>query len=784
MTLEPGTGLLSRLLRPGIALMIRLSGPVKFWGLPLPLVLALGVILTFHMLNLAQDYQSITQHRKASDLMLQIVKVVVPLQRLQGQTILIQSDAMDAGSTLEPTRQILKNSVDQLDAALQSPDWVALAPAWAPTRIAIVALMTASTTPGGDTAQVFKRHHEQVSALRQLAQQVGGYSTLALSNDPITHYLTDLLLERLLPWTESIGIVRSTGVGLMTTVNPDVVSVARMTWLADTLAERTAPITLTRAALSKAGQAPELMASWDRAMALSRGYALAAKDLPSQSSPKAFFALGTQVLEAVEQAGENIARLLQQRTEMHRASLLKELLVTLFTALLSLLLWVYLLLSFFYTSRYDRGHTKAVIEEASKGDLTGVADSGIESLDNLGRHVDTMMSRMSVIVATIRTATVLLGDTGKKLVDDTLALSDRAKTQGEHLQQTSVHVKRVSETVARNASASHEISMMTAGLHQEAGSASQLMTQAMQGMGPLQATTARMDDIIGTIDGIAFQTNLLALNAAVEAARAGEQGRGFAVVAAEVRNLAKRSQAAAAEVRTLIAQSSARVGTTVSEIRQVSEMMESLVSGIAEISLNVNVMAEGSAAQSAALEEVVSAVGDLDLLTQENTGLIASASINSDRMTSQATALEISVGDIQLRQGTADEARQMVFDAIEHAGRVGLKQATADFQDPQGRFINRDLYVFVIDRAGDYVVHGAAPEKDGTSLKSIAGLDSHKLMSDAFVVCKEAQGGWITYAITNPLTGVVQAKISYVKPLDNDRVVGCGCYLSVDWLKL
>jgi hypothetical protein len=310
------------------------------------------------------------------------------------------------------------------------------------------------------------------------------------------------------------------------------------------------------------------------------------------------------------------------------------------------------------------------------------------------------------------------------------------------------------------------------------------MTQAVQGMGPLQATSGRMTDIIGTIDGIAFQTNLLALNAAVEAARAGEQGRGFAVVAAEVRSLAKRSQTASAEVRTLIAESAARVSTTVTEIRQVNEMMESLVSGIAEISMNVNVMADNSAAQSAALEEVVNAVGDLDLLTQENTGLIAHASANSDRMIAQASALEISVGDIQLRQGTADQARQMVFDALVHIGGIGLERAAADFQNPKGVFIHRDLYVFVFNRAGYYVVNGAAPQKDGTPLQAIEGLDADKLVSDAFAVCDESQGGWVTYAITNPLTGVVQAKISYVKPLDDDRLIGCGCYLNADWLEL
>jgi hypothetical protein len=310
------------------------------------------------------------------------------------------------------------------------------------------------------------------------------------------------------------------------------------------------------------------------------------------------------------------------------------------------------------------------------------------------------------------------------------------------------------------------------------------MHQAVQSMGPLQATSGRMTEIISTIDGIAFQTNLLALNAAVEAARAGEQGRGFAVVAAEVRNLAKRSQVAAAEVRGLIAESSNRVTTTVSGIQEVNIMMESLVSGIAEIAMNVNVMAEGSAAQSSALEEVVNAVGDLDVLTQENSGLIENASGNSDRMIAQASALEISVGDMQLRQGTADQARQLVFDAMMHVRSQGLERAKADFQSPDGPYIDRDLYIFVFDRNGRYLVHGANPAKDGSSLSEIVGLDADKLVSDAWEVCDSGEGGWVTYAITNPLTGDMQAKISYVVAIDDNRLLGCGCYLNSEWLDL
>ncbi|MBP9062068.1 MAG: cache domain-containing protein, partial [Rhodoferax sp.] len=449
-------------------------------------------------------------------------------------------------------------------------------------------------------------------------------------------------------------------------------------------------------------------------------------------------------------------------------------LVPLLVSLTGLLLWLYLLLCFLRTNASMSGRTEETIRMAADGDLTGKPEGALSEQGEYEKDLDAMMTKMSLIVANIRTAAVLLGDTGKKLVEDTRSLSERAQAQGDNLAQTALNVKKVSETVARNAAASQEISMMTAGLHKEAGNADQLMQQAVQSMGPLQATSGRMSDIISTIDGIAFQTNLLALNAAVEAARAGEQGRGFAVVAAEVRNLAKRSQIAAAEVRGLIAESSSRVATTVSGIEQVNVMMESLIAGIAEISMNVNVMAEGSASQSSALEEVVNAVGDLDVLTQENTGLVARSTNNSALMISQASVLEISVGDFRLRQGTADQARQLVFDAQLHIQSVGFEQAFADFRHPRGGFLDRDLYIFVFDREGYTIVQGAATHIEGTHLSEIEGHDADKLVSDAWHACDQEQGGWVTYSITNPLTGELQAKISYVVPLDDNRLLGCG----------
>lgn len=457
--------------------------------------------------------------------------------------------------------------------------------------------------------------------------------------------------------------------------------------------------------------------------------------------------------------------------------------LTIAVAVMGVSLWGYGVLSFFKSNRMDRDHIDLVMKQATTGDLTGTAGLlGIDSMGNFGKQFELVTTRMSEMVANIRSAAVQLGDTGKKLVDDTRSLADRAQAQGENLTQTAMHVRRVSETVSRNAEASQEISIMTDLLHKEASGAGEEMKLTVGSLGPLQATSGRMNEIVGTIDSIAFQTNLLALNAAVEAARAGEQGRGFAVVAAEVRRLAKSSQVAAGEVRELIRESSERVGNTVAQIERINKVMESLVTGIGEIATNVNVMAEGSAGQSSALQDVVNAVGDLDVLTQENAALVVRAGANSDEMTVQASDLEISVSHIQLRQGSADEARQMVFDAMVEIGRLGMREAIEVFHDPKSRFNWKDLYVFIIDRQGAYVACGTNRSRVGTRLDDLLGDVGAKLTEDAWDVCDRDGGGWVTYSIENPLTKVVQTKLSYVVPIDKDRLVGCGCYVNAQWV--
>jgi signal transduction histidine kinase len=104
----------------------------------------------------------------------------------------------------------------------------------------------------------------------------------------------------------------------------------------------------------------------------------------------------------------------------------------------------------------------------------------------------------------------------------------------------------------------------------------------------------------------------------------------------------------------------------------------------------------------------------------------------------------------------------------------GLDGAKAELQSKSTGFVDRDLYVFVLDRAGHYLVHGAKPEMQGRLIQSMPGIDGDRFIRDVWQVAD--QGGWVDYEITNPDTGTVQPKASFMKAIGNDRVVGCGVY--------
>ena len=253
----------------------------------------------------------------------------------------------------------------------------------------------------------------------------------------------------------------------------------------------------------------------------------------------------------------------------------------------------------------------------------------------------------------IRDATQAIAIGAKEIAAGNADPSQRTEEQASSLEETASSMEELTSTVKQNADNARQANQLAASASEVATKGGQVVSQVVDTMGSISASSKKIADIISVIDGIAFQTNILALNAAVEAARAGEQGRGFAVVASEVRNLAQRSAAAAKEIKDLIGDSVAKVD---SGTRLVDDAGRTMTEVVASVKRVTDIMAEISAAsaeQSSGIEQVNQAIVQMDAVTQQNAALVEEAAAAAESMEEQARQLQQTVSTFTLARGGA-----------------------------------------------------------------------------------------------------------------------------------
>jgi methyl-accepting chemotaxis protein len=302
--------------------------------------------------------------------------------------------------------------------------------------------------------------------------------------------------------------------------------------------------------------------------------------------------------------------------------------------------------------RVTRELAKAVqlAEAVAEGNLSVHAHSEAgDEIGDLVRGLGCMVRELDASMQRVRQASHEIGTAVGEIASGNSDLSQRTEEAAGSLQQTASSVEQLTGTVRQTADSAATANQLAASASSVAQRGGQVVTQVVSTMDEITASSKKIADIIGTIDGIAFQTNILALNAAVEAARAGEQGRGFAVVASEVRSLAQRSAEAAKEIKGLIGASVERVEAGSALVADAGRTMDEIVASVQRVTDIIGEISAAASEQSGGIGQVHGAVTQLDGMTQQNAALVEQSAAAAESLRQQVGTLGDVISRFQLR---------------------------------------------------------------------------------------------------------------------------------------
>jgi methyl-accepting chemotaxis protein len=574
------------------------------------------------------------------------VREAVPLVRL-GQTYRLYTLQMQARGEAMPevaqARQARDAQMQKLEAVEKT---LGAELGTAKALAAVKAAGDAAAAAGPDKA--FAAHSAYVDAVVALIGQAADGSNLTLDPDLDTFYLMDGALNSLPVLIEAAAKLRGASSAVAATGQPASADMQRVITAAaaitDLLEGR------VTGALGKVyGVHPEYKADFKADELAPQLRAFRELALGGKADSATLVKNGSVVVDGFGGVQGKMIERLDALLAARVDGMVRQRLVTVLAVSISLLLGGYLFYSFYLVTHGGLNEIKRHLVAMTGGDLTTIpSPRGRDEAAVLMLSLAEMQVSLRSIVSRVRGSSESIVHASGEIASASMDLSARTEQTAASLEESASSMEQISSTVKHTADNVREAARVAAANSQSALRGGVVIAEVVSTMQEINASSKKIGDIIGTIDGIAFQTNILALNAAVEAARAGEQGRGFAVVASEVRSLAQRSAQAAREIKALITTSVEKVDSGTQVVKGAGDTMQELVQNARRMNDLLSEISTAASEQSNGVAQVGTAVHELDRMTQQNAALVEQTAAAASALKDQAVGLAGEVDKFKL----------------------------------------------------------------------------------------------------------------------------------------
>ncbi|MFZ6690283.1 methyl-accepting chemotaxis protein [Undibacterium sp. SXout20W] len=512
------------------------------------------------------------------------------------------------------------------------------------------------------SAESFAQYSKLLDALHQKITSTAYSSKLALDSDFTTHELAGIYLTNVPSITDKLSVMAGRGAAYIDSGLFEAGEDVTLNSLQMLARQEIKQLTEQTQSLEK--ENPSYKANLDNLRAnlgLSLKFLDRAQDevlaSVNQSSGNAFLAAGQEGIDKLFESESALSQLVNARLESHITELNHKIFRMFGAIIVLVLLAGYFLLGIYFSFARDIAILATAIAKTADGDLQHTATSdGKDELAQLINAIGKMNLGLSNLVDNIRTGAENINNIAKEIYEENIDLASRTEHQAGALQQTASSVEELTSTIKENAGNLSQASSLIDSSAESVQHGLQVMEKAITTMQDVTATSRKISEIIGVMDGIAFQTNILALNAAVEAARAGQEGRGFAVVASEVRNLAQRSANAAKEIKGLIVSSGEAIQNGSNMINTAGKTMREIAENVDQVTDLIKHVSSASQEQSAGISNVNEAINSIDEITQHNAALVEQASKSTNNLEGQASELNAAVSVFKTQHSSYEQS--------------------------------------------------------------------------------------------------------------------------------